>query len=106
MDLRIEGQDVRLHLRRRVVDLAEQVGPVQTVVGVIVIENADADDACREIELCLAPYQALLRQLACRGLETHTDEARGTTGRVVQEAAARLEPDGGGGVRPNDSIFG
>src|SRR6187200_2945068 len=106
MDLRIERQEVRLHFWRRIVDLAEQVGPVQTVVGVVVIENADADDARREVELRLTPYQSLLCQFSCRRVEAHAHEAARSTGRVVQEPAARLEPHGAGGVRADDSILG
>ena len=92
MDLRVERRDVRLEIRRCIVDLPELMGPIQSVVGVVVIEHADVDEACRELELRLASDQTLLGLLARCRIERYADDTRGAPGRVVQEAAAGLDP--------------
>ena len=105
MDLCVERGNPRLEVRRQAVDMAELLGPVHPVVDVVVIEDTDADDARREIELRLAPDQAFLGLLARRCIERNADEPRGAPGGVVQEAAARLDPHDVARVGLDDSIL-
>ena len=60
----IEREEVRLDVRRSVVDLAKLIGPVQLTGHMIVVEDADADDARREIELRLPGRYAVSPQIA------------------------------------------
>ena len=72
----------------------------------VVLEDADADDPRREIELRFAANEALLGLLARRDVEKQAHLAPGAAIRIVEEAAVRLDPHDVAGVGADDSILG
>src|SRR5690606_16500290 len=65
--LAFEQCDVRRGVGGHVVNPAKLIRPVQAVRDVVVVEDADSDDARGEIELRLALDETLLRLLARGG---------------------------------------
>src|SRR5690606_25756781 len=70
-----------------------------------VVEHAYADDAGREVELRLAPHEALLRELARGRLEEHAGEAHRAPRRVVLEASLRLDPQDLARIAADDAML-